>query len=40
MVKQATILTHPTPARRDASYYGQGRSKRRGEAYSCSTLSL
>ena len=31
MLKKARLLTHPTPARQDAPFRGQGRSERRGE---------
>jgi hypothetical protein len=31
MLKKATVLTRPTPARRDAPFRGQGRSERRVE---------
>ena len=31
MLKKARQLTHPTPARQDAPFRGQGRSERRGE---------
>ena len=34
MLKQATVLTRPTPARRDAPFRWQGLSERRGETYS------
>jgi hypothetical protein len=34
LFRKATVLTHPTPARQDALFHRQGRSKRRGEAYS------
>ena len=34
MLKQATVITRPTPARRDAPFHWQGRSERRGETYS------
>jgi len=27
MLKQARLLTHPTPARRDAPFRGEGRSE-------------
>lgn len=32
----AAVLTRPTPTRRDAPFHGQGRSERKGEAYSLS----
>src|SRR4029079_10609774 len=31
MLKNASVLTRPTPARQDALFRGQGRSERRGE---------
>jgi len=31
MLKKAGLLTRPTPARHDAPFHEQGRSKRRGE---------
>jgi len=31
MLKKATVLTRPTPARQDAPFRRQGRSERRGE---------
>ena len=31
MLKIASVLTRPTPARRDAPFHRQGRSERRGE---------
>ncbi len=34
MLKKASHLTRPAPARQDAPIRRQGRSKRRGEAYS------
>ena len=34
MFKKAAVLTRPAPARRDVPFRGQGRSERRGEAYS------
>jgi len=34
MFKKATLLTRPTPARRDAPCPKQGRSERKGESYS------
>ena len=33
MFKKAKLLTHPTPARQDAPFRGQGRSERESEAY-------
>jgi hypothetical protein len=33
MVKKASVLTRPTPVRRDAPFHRQGRSERRGESY-------
>ncbi len=30
LFKKAAVLTHPTPARRDALSHGQGRSEREG----------
>ena len=32
-VQKGQLLTRPTPARQDAPFHRQGRSKRRGEAY-------
>jgi len=34
MLKKARLPTRPTPARQDAPFRGQGRSKRSGDAYS------
>jgi hypothetical protein len=34
MLKKARLPTSPTPARQDAPFRGQGRSKRNGDAYS------
>ena len=31
MLKKARLLTHPTPARQDSPFRGQGRSERSGE---------
>ena len=33
LFRKASDLTHPTPARQDAPFTGQGRSERRGESY-------
>jgi len=33
LFRKARFLTRPTPARQDAPFRGQGRSKRGGEAY-------
>ena len=47
MFKKANLLTHPTPVRplrqlseasQDAPFRGQGRSKRKAEAYAVGTL--
>jgi hypothetical protein len=34
MLKKTRLLTRPTPPRQDAPFRGQGRSNRRGDAYS------
>ena len=38
MLKQARFLTRPAPARQDAPFRGQDRSKRRGEATACFSI--